>query len=652
MRNQVLCSVLGMAALFLVNGCQKPVVDPPTLKLDKTEFAAKAEGEVVSVPYTLANAVEGSGVSVNPVVEGGYGWAEVTRISASAIDVTVLENETLESRTAEFTVSYPGISADAKFSIVQAAGEAPAPEYDHDNTLSEFSGTFYESYGNNGEDNYTLVFSDLPLIDDYYTQTGGTYYQLDMYAPVGSGNVIPTGTYTVGASGSTDPMTVSPDSYTWYRYQGADDASTVERMFVSGSVEVSAEGDVYTFEAVLTDDAGETHHFVYTGPAELDGGGGGDEPGYDAITEPLDIDASIGQAVFVAEDGTGVMNVTMQFTDMPVDNEGYVVPPGTILSVDAYMPYDEDGKIALGTYNVEDTYESMSVSPGMDFYGLFSLGSYATYYPDENSYALGYISSGSMEVSGDPDAGQYTITCNFVTAEGVSIKCDWSGSMSVLGMFDSTLESDYTLDLDGAVGTGYYYGDFYGTGGGNWMITLNPASDVGDGLQVDLVAEGLDFAAGIPSGTYTAQTSDYPVAGEYATGYIDGNYLQGTWYVDQSLYGLEGYAPAVSGDLDITNHGDGTYTLEFSHLDDKGYTWSGSWTGAIEMSDKSEDMGYSAASVATKSASSMKSVFGLTSGGRGAVTPEQKAEFLKDNGLKTPEVSAVQARSHKMSVRK
>ena len=48
----------------------------------------------------------------------------------------------------------------------------------------------------------------------------------------------------------------------------------------------------------------------------------------------------------------------------------------------------------------------------------------------------------------------------------------------------------------------------------------------------------------------------------------------------------------------------------------------------------------------------MKSVFGLTSGGRGAVTPEQKAEFLKENGLKTPEVSAVQARSHKMSVRK
>ena len=66
MRNQALYAIVAMAALFFVNGCQKPVVEPPTLKLDTTEFSAKAEGEVVSVPYTLTNGVEGSEVSVKP----------------------------------------------------------------------------------------------------------------------------------------------------------------------------------------------------------------------------------------------------------------------------------------------------------------------------------------------------------------------------------------------------------------------------------------------------------------------------------------------------------------------------------------------------------------------------------------------------------
>ena len=281
MRNQVLCSVLGMAALFLVNGCQKPVVDPPTLKLDKTEFAAKAEGEVVSVPYTLANAVEGSGVSVNPVVEGGYGWAEVTRISASAIDVTVKKNETLESRTAEFTVSYPGISADAKFSIVQAAGEAPAPEYDYEFEMTAFSSYYYDSFGNNGEINYYTWISDLPFSDDGYTQVGGNYYLFDIFAAPGSGYAIPVGTYTLGVPGATDAGTFTPD-YSQYLYQGdGETTASVEAYFTEGVLEVSAEGDIYTFDAVLTDEYGETHHVVYTGPAVVE-----DEPEPEPEPEP------------------------------------------------------------------------------------------------------------------------------------------------------------------------------------------------------------------------------------------------------------------------------------------------------------------------------------------------------------------------------
>ena len=117
--------MIGAAALFLVNACQKPVVNPPELKLQTTEFAdVSAAGDVVSVPYTLTNGVEGSEISVEPVRD--YDWAEVTAIKSSAIEVTVLKNETTEPRTADFTVTYPGVTKDLSFSITQAAGEAPA----------------------------------------------------------------------------------------------------------------------------------------------------------------------------------------------------------------------------------------------------------------------------------------------------------------------------------------------------------------------------------------------------------------------------------------------------------------------------------------------------------------------------------------------
>lgn len=122
MRNQVLYSIIGAAALFLVNACQKPVVNPPELKLPTTSFTdVSAAGDVVVVDYTLTNGVEGSEIKV----DGDYDWAKVTAIKSASIEVTVDPNETTEPRTAEFTVSYPGVTKDLSFSITQEAGEAP-----------------------------------------------------------------------------------------------------------------------------------------------------------------------------------------------------------------------------------------------------------------------------------------------------------------------------------------------------------------------------------------------------------------------------------------------------------------------------------------------------------------------------------------------
>ena len=780
MRNQALYAIVAMAALFFVNGCQKPVVEPPTLKLDTTEFSAKAEGEVVSVPYTLTNGVEGSEVSVKPAAN--YDWAEFSGVSADAISIRVDRNDTEEPRTAEFSVSYPGVSKDLSFKINQAAGAAPAPEYDYESEMTEFyieaapeeglggedeymiclsdksmasgdflpggtyyafdlylpSGTepipagdypigapgetaamtvaqsdwtyyrvegdpgvelalvsgnlsisvegdiytfdavvtdeagdvhhvsytgpivpeepepgeydyefemteffayYYDDYGLNGEINYYTWLSDLPFSDDGYTQVGGNYYLFDIFAAPGSGHAIPAGTYTLGEYGATDAGTFTSD-YSKYLYQGdGETIASVEAYFTEGVLEVSVEGDVYTMEAVLTDESGKTHHVTYTGPAVVEVEPEPEpEPEIPVIEEPVDMEASFGQA-FYYNDAGDVMGVTFQFTDMDVV-DGYVVPPGTLLTVEAYMPYNEDGKLALGTYEVNDTNEEYSVASGWGLWG-FNFGTYAVNFADEENYAIGYITSGTMEIGGSRDFDQYTITCTFQTSENVSIECSWSGNMVVSGMPGpaSTLEGDYTLNLEGATASASCYGDYYETGGANWTLQIMPEG-AGDAISMDFVVEGLDESE-IPSGTYKAAATEYPGPGEYLTGYVSGSYLYGTWYAG---YDAEGYivsrAPATSGDITVVNNGDGTYDLTFNCDDGSGNIWSGSWSGVIETGSSSM---YAASSVS--SGSSVKAARGM-SAVKAPMTPEEKAEFVRENGLKIPAVSAVQVQKH------
>ena len=85
--------------------------------------------------------------------------------------------------------------------------------------------------------------------------------------------------------------------------------------------------------------------------------------------------------------------------------------------------------------------------------------------------------------------------------------------------------------------------------------------------------------------------------GEYLYGYLSSS-LNGTFYLSgfQEDGSVTEYAPAISGDLNIENHGDGTYTFSFEFLDDRGYTWDGEWTGTI-VTENNGSESYSAPSV-------------------------------------------------------
>lgn len=153
-----------------------------------------------------------------------------------------------------------------------------------------------------------------------------------------------------------------------------------------------------------------------------------------------------------------------------------------------------------------------------------------------------------MTITGGGDS--YTVTCDLVTAEGCNVTASYTGSIALTdssgetGDAVSTLTGDYTLDLDGATAEASFYGDYYGTGGGNWTISILPTTGP-DGLLIDLVAGEGSFDGGITSGTYTAADNDYPAPGEYLRGMVssDGG-LGGTIYVGD--FDSEGYVYAYA----------------------------------------------------------------------------------------------------------
>lgn len=70
----------------------------------------------------------------------------------------------------------------------------PEVEADYEYELTEFSGEYTSGYGNSGEDNYYVILSDRPVVDNSFEE-GGAYYLLELYAEAGSGQELPAGTH-------------------------------------------------------------------------------------------------------------------------------------------------------------------------------------------------------------------------------------------------------------------------------------------------------------------------------------------------------------------------------------------------------------------------------------------------------------------------
>lgn len=579
---------LFLALAPVLSGCEKePDVNTslPEIDLGKLmNLTVPMEGGEAVIEYRIVNPVEGGTISAEPTENwlGGFNYDTPGRIVFN-----VDENTADEDRSSIVTLTYTydeNESVTAQLNVIQAS-------YDYVIDCTFMSGTYYGSqYGLNGEYNYYTILSDMEYNDG--AMDGGSYYAFDLYtasAPENPDNPLPAaGTYVLGEQGATADMTFAPD-HTQALRTSVDGEVVFDVGFTEGTLIISYDGGVMHAEASLTDETGMRHYLTYSGNPDYDNASGG-SGGETVLNQDIDMEASQGAAVYVSGEEGGLMEVQLTFTDMEVDFFGYVVPPGSILNVDVFMHYDESGNIATGDYTLAGSSvpEAMSINPGeyFNYMGVtLTMGTYISYIDESENVFEGLISDGEMKVSGEP--GNYTVECSFVTAEGYSVECSYNGALEVTGFPGpySTLTDDYTLDLEGASGSAQFWGDYYGNGTGNWIVVLESATDV---VQLELITEEVDFNAGLTSAVYTPSVDPVnPAPGEYVTGYLDGDYLMGTNYME-TLEGLiVGCAPAVSGNLSITNNGDDTYTISFAFTDDLGHVWDGEWTGVLDFSNRS-----------------------------------------------------------------
>ncbi|HIZ86658.1 MAG TPA: hypothetical protein IAC03_00635 [Candidatus Coprenecus pullistercoris] len=585
-------------AAALLTGCnsneKEPSQNEPRIIFDiQGNLTVNAEGGQNSVKYRIDNPVEGG--KVDAVSQ--QTWAGDFTCTDSVITFNVEPNTASGNRSSIITVTYT-YSGDMTVQNTLNLIQRGIKVYDHDFEASTFTGTY-----ENVDDQYhmfTVILSD-PYNADGTARPGSSYYTFYLYtkAPENLADpVLYSGTYSVGQEGDTSPMIISSTSSVIAFDDNGE--TSLDAKFIDGTMIVSQNGSDFSFDADLTDENGDTHHVVYEGPVSFVT----IKDGMQILYQDIDLKAKTATPQCLTVSTMNVMEAYLHLTDMTASGS-QLTGPGSVLRVHSYMPFDRTGGIAAGTYTIKEP------TPNTNNQGCLLAGyisekdnkPYGTFlqYIDARGYVyVGIITEGTMKVTAN--GSSYSIECNFTTAEGQTIKGTYSGQLATWVDDDrlmkaySTLSGNRIIQMPDPESNEYfdlradYHGFRYNTEGAYWMVYIMSQTP-NYGLQIELVSNTSSISEGIATGTYKAALG-FPSPGEYLTGTLDywGSFIGTNFLENHDGTGFNSYAPAVSGDLNITNNGNNNYTISFDFLDDKGNTWryEGEWTGTLPVSDKSQ----------------------------------------------------------------
>lgn len=562
----------------------------PVFEISENAIQATADGGQYEIPYVLVNPAEDGVLELTSDVD----WVSDPDYSSKegAIVVTVAPNYESADRNANLNVTYT--YGEERTVLEDQIVLHQVYQYDVNTETGNFSGGYF--YGREeSQANYAIYLTDLGTDEGGTFMPGCTVYRLDFRAdgePEDWTNItIPEGTYSFDA---LDELT------SFYgKVNAAGDAWETTAYIDDCTINVTRDGDNTVIEGTVTTSDGLVHHVSYEGPAEV---ALYSAEGFGLIQHDIElVDPHLSSNPRYADDNGEVMAISMSLAGTP--EGGDFTNPYSQLFIEMYAPYDSR-RILPGTYTIGNSQDAYTLYPGyVDPNTLYCMGAYA-YYVTGASRVIALASEGTIDIKDGEDGRTYTVTVALKTAQGFSITGTYVGELNVTnipGSSFSTLEDDYTVKMDEINNTfGTYYGDEFGTGGGHFKLQMtgpfeqNPdefmTDGTGEAVYFDIVSSSMDFNAGPASGTYKAAVDpSAPKPGEYVPGSRTSggmNLIVGTYYTGAYEDGYVSVAaPAVSGDLNITNHGDGTFTLSFAFDDGMGHIWDGEWTGELGFMD-------------------------------------------------------------------
>ena len=611
-----------VALCAAIVGCSKPAVEPtpekptgekPTIKLEKESVEAVAEGETITINYTIENAAEGVTLTATEEAE----WIENVTIAAEAISFDVAVNETFESREATIIVAYEGAES-VTLTVTQVGVEDPTIIL----TKQTMTCTLRPGYEGLGADRYYLGLCSGPMFEApdgtlIPTYNDDTIFYCAFYGEPADLNyvTIPAGTYTLNDDekrlGNLDPYytyIVENDGYSAALTSPATEA-TVTIEVIEGAVTTYIINFDYKFED------GRELKARYEGDI------------YIQVSTPLtaptpwmeeDYDAEF-VGVYAKRDGgsayiSGADMIGVQLYDCQLSEEG-AQTGGIVVRLELTSPELEGMNPMLpdGVYNVSMNNELYTtpvgdvLNMGEGLGGLTMMGTAARVMDENGNYYYGAVLSGAVTITSE--GFKQTISVDLMTGNGKHITGSYTGPVVIDNYFYSPPLSDdpySTLDGDMEIVAddnwsfkADYYQSYYhnntevsfirlrGYNVSNPDLTWEPYW----GFRFDIIVPN-DGNITLPAGTYRPDTNveHKPMTFEIGTRREvndEGIYYEGSYgYLGYDWLGFidkTNMAPAIDGALVITAYGDDEYGIQYYVTDDKGNKITFSHRGKVKI---------------------------------------------------------------------
>lgn len=368
--------------------------DAPILTLtSESEMQIGQEGGPLVITYTLENEVENGRISAS---SGGANWIKNFDYSVDGTVSFNVEPNAGEDRETVVTVSYfySGKSEKIDVTVLQ-----DGYSYDYEVEIAEVTGDYWggqHTISINTEMEYELHLSDADGAHNYELYLYSTRPEnLEAPAP-------PAGTYKLDTESLTNQWTIDTKSI----FYTTDEASGIG--FKELKMEITKNGDNYTYLIYMTDAEDKTHEVTYTGPVALTNQ---DQTFISTLEDDLDMTIAEGEASITGfcfgssrYPGVNEWSLSLNYAESSRNSWCYQIHlllPESNTFADGITP---------GEYPVNASREANSVVAGWLDEDNWIMGAWAydLYYNED--LPRGPMTSGTIKISKDDETGVYTFT--------------------------------------------------------------------------------------------------------------------------------------------------------------------------------------------------------------------------------------------------